>query len=166
MPWPLVTLLKMHYIYDNKINGYDGYFYFNADAYIENMQPEIIDLISHSCDNNFFITTAHGCYPLDLNYSQGGFFGGSYNIFFKVCNLVVEEINELLRQNIILEWHDETALNNILNNEINNIKIIRYGFMYDERSLCSEEYVNMIKNAKYLFIKIRTREFKKQKNNY
>jgi len=160
MPWPLVTLLKMHYITDNRINGYDGYFYFNGNAVIEEMSQETQDLLYNSIRNNLFIATNHACAPLDTSYSQGGFFGGGYETFFSICQEVVDEINYLLKKNTIPTWHDETTLNNVLKKHDN---VLREAFFCNDNSLYKEEYRDMLNKCNHIFIGLTFGGFKKDK---
>ncbi len=167
MPWPLVTLLKMHYIYDNKINGYDGYFFFNANSKFINMSPLLINNIVTNLSQNKLITTNHSCYPLTYNkqYSQACFFGGNYNVFFNLCKLVTEKMNNILKQAnaVIPLYYDEPVFNDI----INDLHIPKYqqGFCLNVDILKINNIKDIYNNYPHTFI-IMTMKNKKEKLYY
>lgn len=124
-PWPIVTLLKMWYIYKYKGN-FEEVYYFNANAKI------ITDL--PLCDNKLLLTHhTHSHKNIDghdfLNpnednpkslsyiglheyqYTQGGFFGGKAEIVYKMCEEVSKWVESDLKRGVIPKWHDESYLN-------------------------------------------------------
>lgn len=139
MPWPLVTMLKMHYIKDNKLFGYDGYFYFNANSKFIKMKESTIVNFKNALNENKIICTEHTCRfenPIKDNYdysdyAQACFFGGNYDTFFNVCEYAAKYMNEMLLKGIIPEFHDEScylkALEDLKINRLQN----HYGINID-----------------------------------
>lgn len=166
MPWPLVTLLKMHYIYNNKLSAYDGYFYFNANSIIHKMSDNAINIINDSLKNNKFICSYHSFHPLsqfhdNKLYCQAGFFGGNYQVFYDICNKCVNKINDYLQTRYIPKYHDETVLNEViseLSSTYSDDILTFKGFMkfYDLKDI-------NINNDPYYFIELGNGQYKKYK---
>lgn len=161
MPWPLVTLLKMHYIINNRIDGYDGYFYFNANAEIfdeENNKP--FNIINDALENGKFIGTKHLFCIEDktIKYVQACFFGGNEDKFFKVCEDVVKLVDEKLRNNIILDWHDETALNIVLKDEVDEMCLEQFGLSFEKLYALNEFDTVFFKVIHNMFKKDKTKK--------
>lgn len=127
--WPIVTLFKMKYILDHKINC-DYAMYMNADLqYNKNCNVPLnkflkltkLNVSRHSycninklLDNRKFenIDPSSIAYiDKPYNYVQGGLFIGASDIFFKMCEDVVDMLEKDLSKNLIPQWHDESYLN-------------------------------------------------------
>lgn len=133
MPWPLVSLLKMNYILEHKIDC-DYACYLNANLQINkdyDYSSPNVDLSKLNCtlhvacastdttveplDGNKFawaINKASVAYIEDpYTYVQAGFFIGASDIVYSMCESVSKMVEIDLRRNIIPQWHDESYLN-------------------------------------------------------
>ena len=126
--WPIVTLFKMKYILDHKIDC-DYAMYMNADLqYNINYDTSLnkIDLnklnvsrhthsdMNKCFDGNYFEKidkTSSAYIGRPYTYIQGGLFIGPSDIFFKMCKEVCDMLEIDLKSNIITQWHDESYLN-------------------------------------------------------
>lgn len=128
LPWPLITLLKFHYIYNYKNNNFDYICYCNADlqfntnCFTYRFNKDKINLSAHVNSHCFEIvddfkfaytknqqSTAYieTCYK----YCMAGFVYGPSKLFYNMCKDIIDMTNKDLMNNIIAERHDESYLN-------------------------------------------------------
>ncbi len=137
-PWPIITLFKMNYIKEHKIdcdyvcycNG-DMQFNIEYDYSKNNFDFTKLNLSRHSYCNESINLDGHiFAQGIDKNseayidsqytYVQGGFFFGPSDITYKMCEDISLMVEKDLKKNIIPQWHDESYLNKwrILNNNL------------------------------------------------
>ena len=135
MPWPSVTLFKLHFINNFVNDNYDLMFYFNANAMTKPMLEIPNELLDNNCDFYFYTPkddpgrfknwgTQDNPYDENLPYVQGTVFAGRKKGMLHCCNYIMNHINNLLLNFTIEEKHDESAMNHYLvhltkTNEIN-----------------------------------------------
>lgn len=152
-PWPIVTLLKMWYIYKYRGN-YSEIYYFNANIQIYKDIPQcdgrlIVTYHTHSnreVDGHDFLN------PDDDNpkslayiglhnyfYVQAAFFGGNADIVYRMCKDVSEWVESDLKRGVIPKWHDESYLNKwkTLHEDLCEVADIwgKYVFLYEHEDL-------------------------------
>lgn len=127
--WPIITLFKMKYMLEHKIDC-DYAMYANGDIqynkYCNVSLDKLIDLnklnVSRHCycdinvtfDNKRFenIDKSSLAYiDKPYTYIQAGLIIGSADVFFKMCKDVCDMVEIDLKKNIIPQWHDESYLN-------------------------------------------------------
>lgn len=126
-PWPIVTLLKMWYIYKYR-GDYDEVYYFNANAQVKSDLPDCGDKLlltrhyKHNPNN-----ALDGCWFLKIEddnpksysyiglheytYAMASFFGGKADVVYKMCSDVSKWVESDLKRFVIPRWHDESYLN-------------------------------------------------------
>lgn len=133
MPWPIVTLFKMNYILEHKIDcdyvcfmqsnlrinkDYDynssridlSKLNLTRHAYAKNTKNNIVELDGYTYAPNInkdSVAYIHKPYT----YVQAGFFIGPSDIVYAMCDSVSKMVEIDLRHNIIPKWHDESYLN-------------------------------------------------------
>ena len=134
-PWPIPMLLKFHYIKEfmSTHDNYTHVVYFNANAKIRQMSSTYWeDLISIIMNHDILLTNHAHLNANPLSYTQSGFILSKYHVMLDICNRIIDRIdNKYLRYNKIPKWHDETALNEIIEDLYNNYKIFKTPFMED-----------------------------------
>lgn len=126
--WPIITLFKMKYIFDFKIEAdyacyFNGNLQCNFDYNYENSNIDFnklnVSVHAFSSDSDeydgyrFGITDVNSIAYINrpYKYIQGGFFFGPSNIVYNMCKEVSEMCEIDLKKNIIPQWHDESYLN-------------------------------------------------------
>lgn len=118
--WPIITLFKMQYMLDYKMDT-DLVFFVNADLQYNKDytgQFNLNKLITINSKYEFGkIIEARTpknskAYIKDkFKYKIAGFFGGPASIVYKMCEDVCKWVKEDLAYNIIPAWHDQSYLN-------------------------------------------------------
>lgn len=126
--WPIISLFKMKFILDFKVDC-DYVSYFNGDLqcntnydyYNSNINFNKLNATFHTHSNDSIIYDGGNFACIDINskafinkpykYIQGGFFFGPSHIVYKMCKDVYEMCENDLLNNIIPQWHDESYLN-------------------------------------------------------
>lgn len=128
LPWPLVALLKFHYIYKHRNDNFDYACYCNADlqfntdctnyrfnenkinlcAHVNSFGFEVVDNFKFEYTKNPK-STAYIENP--YKYCMSGFVYGLNRLFIDMCKDIADMIDKDLMNNIIAERHDESYLN-------------------------------------------------------
>ena len=127
--WPIITLFKMKYIKDHKVDC-DYACYFNAnlqfnkdyDYSTNNIDLTGLNLSRHcTCDENSEFDGSGYAWAINkesqayieepYTYVIGGLFLGPSEIVYKMCEEVSDMVEKDLKRNIIPQWHDESYLN-------------------------------------------------------
>lgn len=116
LPWPLITLLKMHYINNFVNEDVDAIFYCNCNFRfyrIEHIDAGILrngkmKLCNVPCQG----WAQENYYDSSLIYCHGCMFYGDPKAMKYFCDFVIHDTNErLLNDNEILIKHDESEIN-------------------------------------------------------
>jgi histo-blood group ABO system transferase len=132
LPWPLVTLLRYHYILGAErylLDAFDYLFYLDVDMrLVDTVGDEILgDLVAviHPC---FYNRPARE-YPFERRpqstaaiqhltgterYYQGSFQGGRTSVWLIAAKTMRDRINKDLDNRVIAVWHDESHWNKVL----------------------------------------------------
>lgn len=128
LPWPLVTLLKFHHIYNHRNDEFDYVCYCNADLQFNenclnyNFNKDKINLSAHVNSHGFEIVdnfkfayyknqNSTSYIESNYKYCMGGFVYGPNKLFMQMCKDIIKMIDKDLMNNIIAERHDESYLN-------------------------------------------------------
>lgn len=128
LPWPLITLLKFHYIYKYKSENFDYICYCNADLQFNtncfnyHFNENKINLCAHVNSHNFEVIddfkfeynknkNSMSYIENSYKYCMGGFIYGPNRLFIDMCKDIINMIDKDLLNNIIAERHDESYLN-------------------------------------------------------
>lgn len=126
--WPIITLFKMKYIFDFKVESdYACYFNGNLQCNVNydftnsNIDFNKLNVSVHASSNDDIIYDNNNFENVSINslahitepykYIQGGFFFGPSSIVYKMCQDVSKMCEMDLKNNIIPQWHDESYLN-------------------------------------------------------
>lgn len=132
LPWPLVTLLRYHYILQQEdwlLDHFDYLYYLDVDMRIEDIVGDEIlgELVAvqHPC---FWDKPASKC-PFERRpqssacvyafcgnekYHQGSFQGGRTEHWLGAARTIRDRINRDLDNRVIAIWHDESHWNKVL----------------------------------------------------
>lgn len=120
--WPIITLFKMKFILDHKIDC-DYAIYFNGNLqYNPQARMKPLDLSKLN-------VSTHVYHSDSSDYVMGGLFFGAASIFYKMCEDVSIMVENSLKRNIIPKWHDETLLNEWVKenqNMVNKSQLVSY----------------------------------------
>lgn len=158
-PWPLMTLFRYD-LFNKNIDQYDTDYLFYLD-----IDTDIIDLINEDILSDL-VVVKHGCFrntkgtpetnmqslayispEENLIYVCGGFVGGEYNYFKRLCTQLSQYIQKDYQNNIIAIWHDESHLNRYIQSNKNFLNINFLDSSYMKHMLCDEP--NNIKMIAY-----------------
>lgn len=130
LPWPLITLLKFHYIYNVLDNCGEYVLYANSNfLFNRDFQIEEDDQLHFSYVDTKFYNSQYGFWPSmnefdrSLKHVLGGFFYAKKELLKDVCESIISDINEKLMKRIIYPMHDETALNLYYSEHKDNVKL-------------------------------------------
>lgn len=121
-PWPIVALLKFHYIYEAlktiDLTDITYIFYINADGRFLEKTNEYNNKFINIMNNNDLIFMNHALNdtPTYKNYIHAAFFGGNTKAFLELCEIHNERTYNNLHLNFIPKFHDETVVNTLYNN--------------------------------------------------
>lgn len=120
LPWPLITLLKMHYIYD-VYDLCDDYIVFaNTNLIFDKNYIDNNYIYNDKISLSFMGTTKHEYFNLwnkinpydeNLHYVIGTFFAGPKDKMKEFLIQSIKYINNKLINNIIENKHDESIIN-------------------------------------------------------
>ena len=146
-PWPIITLFKMKYIYDHRIDC-DYVCYFNCDLqYNPNYDTSLnkIDLSKLNVSRHFYTdpnleydneifenvaTNSQAYINHSYKYVNGGLFIGPSDIVYDMCKDVSEMCEIDLKNNIIPQWHDESYLNKWVQSHLDKVAPLVQLFSY------------------------------------
>ena len=165
--WPIITLFKMKYIFDFKIEAdyacyFNGNLQCNIDYNYENSNIDFnklnVSVHTHSLDDELYdgkhfanIDTNSIAYiSRPYKYIQGGFFFGPSNIIYNMCKEVSEMCEIDLKKNIIPQWHDESYLNKWCTNNEQLVNRQRYMSHDNFVNNCIVGIIETIKKDRYL----------------
>ena len=158
-PWPVIALYKMWHILENRDDTCEYACYFNANSIIYKHDENIFDMNKltvsyHSFD---YKNEHYDIWPYirinqysraylenkTYDYIQSGFFFGPSKLIYKMCEDVVEMINEDSKHYFYATWHDESYLNKWC---VENENIV------DKKSIMTV-YKDLIDNKRFIFLK-------------
>jgi histo-blood group ABO system transferase len=127
LPWPLITLLRYHFIcqYEKRFLNEDIIYWIDADMIVVDVDKEVLPdntgLVGVHNPNHYKSTgtfernkISSACIDSkDINrpYVQGCFQGGETSKFISMCKTLKLNIEKDLSKNYIALWHDESHLN-------------------------------------------------------
>lgn len=150
-PWPYVTLerFKTFLEHDNVLQLYNYIFYVDVDAlFIKN-----ISFKQFLLDHVTMVFTRHCGFPnggwgspnvdpnskayfdyskAQFDYCMGGFWGGSWIEFYKMCEKLNRNIETDKANGVMAEWHDESHMNHYINHALVNMTIMPPTFFMAE----------------------------------
>lgn len=156
MGWPLGTLLRNRHFYENfeHFEGLDYLFFCNANLVCkEDVYLNELGLISgnqlcgvqhpfyfHKHPEEFIVEKEKVCHaffsaeeiPQLKHYFQGCFYGGRFNAFYEMVNVIYKWTEEDLQRNVMPIWLDESYLNRYF--FINRPFALHSGFAYPEKA--------------------------------
>jgi histo-blood group ABO system transferase len=151
LPWPLITLLRYHRIWEHKEFFDDFSHIYLLDADCVAINP--IDLSSikglltaaiHPGNEKPFernpISSAAIDNPINPEYYYGGFQGGETETFLKSCKILADMVNEDLRKNHIPVWHDESIWNKFCYRNGHLLNVLPQGFIVGESNIQAGQY--------------------------
>ena len=141
-PWPIVALYKMWHIYENFDHECEYACYFNGNSIINNHASDALSLEKITASYHSFNSKVNPYNPwtyININpnssaylknetyeYVQSGFFFGTSNLIYKMCDEIIQLTKEDTRRHIFAQWHDESYFNKwcVLNSELVEKKYI------------------------------------------
>jgi hypothetical protein len=174
-PWPIVTLFKMKYIYDNQNPLYDYCFYFNGNAEVLNkpssfwnhfrvlLQDNDMIVAYHATDAMIEKTSLYkrGSRHINLKrsssyidtdlyiYVHAAFFCGKSQEIYRMCKTHVDMVSVDLLNRIIAPWDDESYFNKYVYEHRKEMNILYMMVLY------AEEIGYLSKYESDLFVKLR-----------
>lgn len=119
LPWPLITLLKFHYINNFVDYDCDAIFYCNGNFRFHSIAQMDKKLLTNGKLKCINVSNTHGYggwqefnkYKPSLLHSGGTFIWGPPKAFKDICEFIIRDTDVRLLNNEILPKHDEDEIN-------------------------------------------------------
>ena len=129
LPWPLITLLKFHYLESVLDNCGDYVLYANSNfVFNEGLELELnnkVNLAYMDTDTyrEYRTWPTHNEFNCDLRHVLGGFIYARKDLMHDVCKDIIWNVNRDMFQGCIRPLHDETALNQHYSRNVDKCQI-------------------------------------------
>lgn len=152
--WPYATLMRYHYfrdIKDDLISNNDYLLFLNANTIVSG-DCNFNDIFSDrdfvcAIHPYYFDVNDYNCLPFEKNekskaylskedkeyhYFGGGFIGGkAKEVFAEFFDLIIDSVDDDLKNGVIAKWHDESHLNKLLNTiDISRFNVLSPKYFY------------------------------------